>query len=179
MLPWKRAEQLLRGGLATLRTRAVLHACDVVKDGAFVAGVPFVDNRGRIEIGEGSSISSLPVRSHLATRPGASLVIGDRVRIAHGAAIYVASEVVVGDDVAVGPMSMILDVDFHEIGDRSASGTPRPIRIGRGVRLAVGCVVLRGVVIGDGARIGPHSVVARSIPPGVYAEGVPARPVNA
>lgn len=176
MSPWTWAEEALRHRVERLRTRASLRACDALGEGAVVLGAPFVDNRGRITIGRDFRLASIPVRSHLATRNGGRLVIGDRVRIAHGAAIFAEGEVIIGDDVSIGPMVMILDVDFHEIADRTARGTPRPIRIGRGVHLSAGCIVLRGAVLGDGAHVGPHSVVARAVPKGMRVEGVPARP---
>lgn len=71
-----------------------------------------------------------------------------------------------------------MDVDYHEVKDRDAMGTARPVRIGRGVRIDAGVVVLRGVTIGDGARIAAHSVVSHYVPPGAFASGVPARPTR-
>lgn len=169
MSPWTRAERRLRARLG-------LRSCDHVGHEPRVLGAPSVSNAGTMRIGDGFVLSSIPVRSHLTTAPGGVLVVGDRVRIAHGAAIYAGDLVEIGDDVTVGPMVMILDMDFHRIVDRETHGPARPIRIGHGVRLAVGSIVLRGAVIGDGARIGPHSVVSRAVPAGAYAEGVPARP---
>lgn len=153
-----------------------LAAVDVMGEGTKLYGAPFVDNQGRIEIGQGFHMSAVPIRSHLATGPGGVLRIGDRVRVAHGAAITAHSEVVIGDDVDVGPFVMILDADFHGTKDRSAAEVAKPIHIGRGVKLGAGVVVLRGATIGDGAVIAPHSVVARVIPPGAHFAGAPARP---
>jgi maltose O-acetyltransferase len=166
-------EREMRAALA----RAWLIGCDEVGRDASLHGRPLVRNLGRIEIGAGLVLSSLPVRSHLVTGPHGVLRIGDRVHIAHGASISAHAELVIGDDVVIGPFAMLLDSDYHDSARHDSPGVPRPIRIGRGVRLGAGVVVLRGAVIGDGAVIDPHSVVNRYVPGAVRASGVPARPV--
>jgi maltose O-acetyltransferase len=154
-----------------------LSACDVVGPDARLLGRPFVRNLGRIEIGSGFVLGSIPVRSHLVTGPEGALRIGERVRIAHGAAISAHAELVIGDDVVIGPFAMLLDSDYHDSILHGSPGAPKPIRIGRGVRIGAGVVVLRGAMIGDGAVIEPNSVVSRYVPGAVRASGVPARPV--
>ena len=44
------------------------------------------------------------------------------------------------------------------------------------VRIGIGAIILKGVTIGRGARIGAGSVVARDVAPGVEVFGNPARP---
>lgn len=173
---WPFAERLAARLRARLAKRA-LRGCNAVGDGVRIAGHVDVESRGCIEIGSGFEMSSVPVRSHLVAGPGGRLRIGDRVTIAHGASVFAHTSVEIGDGTTIGPMAMILDVDFHEINDRESKGSARPIRIGRNVRIGSGVVILRGVTIGDGARIAPNSVVSRVIPPGAVAAGVPARPV--
>jgi acetyltransferase-like isoleucine patch superfamily enzyme len=143
---------------------------------ARLEGRPFVDNGGRMNIGRDLVVTSRPVPSHLVTGPAGVLTIGDRVRIAHGVSINAQAEIVIGDDVVLGPYVTILDVDFHGIHDRDAPSAARPIRIGRGVRLGAGVVVLRGAILGDGAVVAANSVVSRAVPAGAHASGVPARP---
>lgn len=157
--------------------RVWLRACDVVGQCAYLQGRPLIRNLGRIEIGSGLVMSSLPVRSHLVTGPRGLLRIGHGVRIAHGASISAHAELVIGDDVVIGPFAMLLDSDYHDAARHDSPGAARPIHIGHGVRLGAGVVVLRGAVIGDGAVIEPRSVVSRHIPRAARASGVPARPV--
>jgi acetyltransferase-like isoleucine patch superfamily enzyme len=53
-----------------------------------------------------------------------------------------------------------------------------PILIGNDVWLGVGCTILSGVTIGDGAIIGARAVVSRDVPPYAIAVGNPARIVK-
>lgn len=140
-----------------------------------IIGRPFVQSRGTLVLGDDLEIRSRPVRTHLIVGPGGKLVIGDDVALEHGCGVSCYSEVTVGDGVRLGPFCSVLDLDFHEVTDRGSSGTPRPIRIGEGARLGARVTVLRGAIIGDGAVIEAGSTVARAVPPGVRAGGVPAR----
>ena len=54
----------------------------------------------------------------------------------------------------------------------------KPIRIGSGVWIGGGAIVLPGVTIGDGCVVGAGSVVTRDLPPGTLAAGNPARIVR-
>src|SRR5690349_452943 len=117
-----RLERFVRGATAKLFSRTGLGACDAVGSHARVLGRPFVSNRGRIEIGSSLVMSSIPVRSHLVTGPDGRLVIGDRVRISHGASISAHAELFIGDDVVIGPFAMLLDSDYHETNRRDSPG---------------------------------------------------------
>lgn len=165
-------------GWAAWRASRALRDCDRVGLGARVFGAPHVVNDGAIEIGDDFAISAVPVRGHLVTTRSGRLRIGHRVRIGYGSSIFAEELVEIGDGTSIGPMTMVLDVDFHDVKDRGSRGATRPIRIGRDVRIASGVVVLRGAIIGDGARIAAGSVVSRAIPAGAHAEGVPARPTT-
>ncbi|MCL2725053.1 MAG: acyltransferase [Polyangiaceae bacterium] len=169
----------LRSLLSERLASAILRRhCDTVGDGATVLGRPVIMNAGRIEIASGFMLSCSPVPSHLATGSSGRLIVGRNVRISSGASLFANELIEIGDETTIGPMAIVLDIDFHEVKSRDSRGDARPIRIGRGVRIGSGVVILRGAVIGDGAHIGPSSVVARAVPPGVYAEGVPARPIG-
>jgi acetyltransferase-like isoleucine patch superfamily enzyme len=142
-----------------------------------LAGQPVLMNQGSIEIGDDFFFSARPASSHLAAAEGARIVIGNRVRIAYGAAISARAAVVIGDDVEIGPFSVIMDSDYHVVGDRSATDEPLPVTIEAGARLGARVTVLRGSVIGAGAVVLGGSVVSGKVAPGARVSGVPARVV--
>jgi maltose O-acetyltransferase len=159
------------------RVRSVLgcRGIDRVGRGTEISGRPYVSNDGIIVIGNDCTLSSHPIRSHLVTMPGARITIGNRVAISYGAAISSVCEVDIGDDSHIGPMSMILDNDFHKVGDRNLPGTAAPVRIGRGVHIGPCVTMLRGTRIGDGARVMAGSTVYGVVPAGAVVSGVPAQ----
>jgi serine acetyltransferase len=112
----------------------------------------------------------------------AELVVGERFAMS-GGSICVAERVTIGNDVALGANTTIVDTDFHPLrfDDRMArplDGKTRPVRIEDGVFIGAGCLILKGVTIGRGSVIGANSVVTTSVPPGVIAAGNPARVVK-
>lgn len=169
----------LRAAVERARARRWLRACDRVGVAPRLIGAPVVRNLGRMEVGDALTLSSSPAVSHLVTGVHGVLRLGSRVGIAHGAAIAAHALVEIGDDVTVGPYVMIMDTDFHQVGDHGSAGEARPIRVGRGVRIGARVTILAGASIGDGARICAGSVVSGTVAPGVEVSGVPAREIAA
>ncbi|HET7540257.1 MAG TPA: phosphopantetheine-binding protein [Polyangiaceae bacterium] len=166
--------------LRSARTRLLLRGATRVGLRPTLAGQPAIMNQGGvIEIGDDFFFSARPASSHLLAPEGGRIVIGNRVRIAYGAAISARAEVVIQDDVEVGPFSVIMDSDYHVVGDRSAIDEPLPVRIEAGAKLGARVTVLRGSVIGAGAVVLGGSVVSGKIPAGATVSGVPARVVVA
>lgn len=165
-----RVSDAVRSMVSSWRARRSLRRCDLVGDGTRVIGRPYVDNRGKIEIGADLKMSALPVRSHLVAGRHGIIRIGDHVRIAHGVAICAHQAITIGDGTTLGPFAMVLDADV-DADSRDAAG---PIHIGRNVLIGAGAVILRGAVIGDYVEIAPNSVVTRRVPHGARAAGAPA-----
>jgi acetyltransferase-like isoleucine patch superfamily enzyme len=147
---------------------------------------------GRVEIGRG-------VRFHLA--PGATVTLEDGARIGAGTRFHVHGRARVGAGATLGERCVIAAHERVEVGagarlddevvlidfDHGVADVERPVRlqgvlsspvvIGDRAVLAAGATVLRGVVVGEGARAQPRSVVTRDVPPGATVGGIPARPV--
>ena len=138
-------------------------------------GRPTLGGTGRIRIGDGFRLASIPSPSHITAGPQGMVDVGDDVAIGHGAAISASARVTIGSGSRIGPFAFILDTDFHVAGDRTSTADSTPIVIGRRVRLGSHVTVLRGSVIGDGAVVGSGSVVSGQVPAGAHVAGVPAR----
>jgi len=138
-------------------------------------GVPIVQNRGRIVIGDDFQLDSWPVRSHMVTGRTGFIEIGHGVSVGAGAAISSEAHVRIGDRVRLGGSVMIMDTDYHDRRDFHAPAPSLPVIIEDGARLGRNVTVLKGAHIGQGAWIGPGSVVSGTVPPGTCASGVPAR----
>ncbi|MET0591480.1 MAG: hypothetical protein ABW133_02195 [Polyangiaceae bacterium] len=154
-----------------------LRHCTKVGKRARTRGMPFIENLGRMEIGDDFNFVSLFVRSHLVTGHSGFLEIGNSVNINFGAAISAHEHVKVGDRVRMGPYAIVMDSDYHAAKDRGERPTA-PIIIEEDVWLAGRVSVLRGSRIGRGSVITAGSVVSGEIPAGVIAGGVPARVIR-
>ena len=119
----------------------------------------------------------------LATlNPGAQLVVGDNFAMS-GGSICVAEKVTIGNNVALGANSTVVDTDFHPLRwdlreQRPQDGKTKPVVLEDWVFVGMNCLILKGVTIGRGSVVGANSVVAHSVPPGVIAAGNPARVVR-
>jgi acetyltransferase-like isoleucine patch superfamily enzyme/acyl carrier protein len=149
-----------------------------VGSGSRVEGVADIGGGGEVIIGGGFFLASHPVRSHVLASPGARITIGDGVQISYGAAIAAQEAVDIGSHSSLGPFVVIMDNDFHKVGDRNAAGAVAPIRIGANVRIGTRVTILRGSVIGDNAQVLSGSMVSGLVPAGVTVGGVPARVIN-
>ena len=117
-------------------------------------------------------------------RPGAEIRIGNRVGMS-GTTVCAAERVVIGDRCMIGANVTITDTDFHSLDPviraspkDADSAKAKAVVIGNDVFLGSGCIILKGVKIGDGAVIGAASVVTRDVPAGLIVAGNPARAIN-
>lgn len=88
----------------------------------------------------------------------------------HGTGIVIGETAVVGDDV-----SMLHGVT---LGGTSTERVDRHPKIGKGVLIGAGAMVIGNITVGDFAKIGSGSVVTKPVPSGCTAVGVPAKLVN-
>lgn len=79
----------------------------------------------------------------------------------------------IGGNAIVGFGTTILTHEFLQKEWRKGR-----VSIGRDALIGANCTILPGVEIGEGAVVGSGAVVTRDIPAGVFAAGVPARPLG-
>ena len=153
--------------------------------------------RGRLAV-EGRPRLGRGVRLDLAA--GALLTLGDRSRVGdgcrfhlgHGAAVSIGAGVQLGERCVIaaherievragarlGDEVVLIDFD-HDTTDveqpvRLQGLVTSPVVIGERAIVDTAAGVLRGVSVGDGARVGVRAVVTHDVPAGARVEGVPA-----
>lgn len=134
--------------------------------------------RVRLELGDHCRLGR---RVFLETCEAGVIRVGANVRINAGAFIVAYSEISIGRDTLIGEYVSIRDADHGLALDRPIREQPHtasPIRIGEGVWIGRGAVVLKGITIGDGAVVAANSVVTRDVRPMAIVAGAPAREIR-
>ena len=112
---------------------------------------------------------------------GYNIRLGRNCFINYNCVFLDCAPIEIGDELQMAP-AVQLYTAYHPL-DRAtrAAGLEyaKPIRIGSGVWIGGGAIVLPGVTIGDGAVTGAGSVITRDVPPNTLALGNPARIVRA
>lgn len=147
--------------------------------GKFVSvnGRPLIQAVGKITLGDHVAIWSVFERTKLLVHEGARLTVGDHSRI-NGAHISVKKSISIGKNVRIGPYTLIMDSDFHDVYDRYRLGKNGEVIIEDDVWIASKSTILKGVHIGQGAIIAAGSVVTKDVPPYAMVGGVPTRVIK-
>jgi acetyltransferase-like isoleucine patch superfamily enzyme len=110
---------------------------------------------------------------------GKNIRVGARVFINQNCTFYSLAEIVIGDDVLIGPnVSLITSEHPLRPSQRRAHLRGRPIRIENGVWVAAGAIVIGGVTIGESSVVAAGSVVTRDVPANTLVGGNPARVIR-
>jgi acetyltransferase-like isoleucine patch superfamily enzyme len=164
-------------GLRMITASFYLRRCTQVGRLVSTNGRPMIRNNGRIVLGDRVAIWSIFDRTKLLVQKDGILTIGSHSRI-NGVHISVKNAVTIGRHVRIGPYSLIMDSDFHDVADTRKEGKIEPVVIGDDVWIASKVTILKGVTIGKGSMIAAGSVVTRDVPAYTLAAGVPARPIK-
>ncbi len=161
-----------------IRARWQLRSCNSVGLRVRVIGRVIIENYGTLSIGERTRFRASQIPVELATGPEGELIIGDRTYINNGVSIGASCSVTIGQNVAIGPLCLIMDSDYHDLNDHSLPGKSAPVKIGDNVWLGARATVLKGVTIGDGAVVAAGALVTRDVPSRTVVAGVPARVIK-
>lgn len=171
-------KRLLRLILSTFDPRAWLHMLKVVNYYNYTHVAPMRVLSSRIgpkaEIAPNASIANPE-----------NITAGRVLHLGTGSFVWAGpsrqGQVVLGDDVTVGPRAMITAANYR-FNDgqpvRANAMDEREIIIGNDVWIGAYAIILPGARIGEGAVIGAGSVVTGEIPDWAIAVGVPARVVG-
>lgn len=110
------------------------------------------------------------VRNHYGIELHHTAKVGERVVIAHQGGIVIHEFAEIGNECVIRQ-----GVTIGEAGQSLTNDAPK---LGRGVTLGAGAVVMGNVKIGDGAKIGPNAVVMIDVPAGALAVAPPARVIQ-
>ncbi len=113
--------------------------------------------------------------------PGAKIEIGNHVGLSQTALVAV-DNIHIGDYVKIGGGTQIFTTDFHSLSSTSRKDSQKdkseakksPVIIEDNVFIGAGCIILKGVTIGENSIIGAGSVVTCSIPSNQIWAGNPA-----
>lgn len=97
--------------------------------------------------------------------------IGRRLWIPHPAGIVITFQAEIGDDCLI-LQNVTIGLGGHRGRERPGPHAPR---IGSGVEIGAGAVMMGGISIGDDARIGPNAVVLTDVPAGGTAFATPTK----
>jgi acetyltransferase-like isoleucine patch superfamily enzyme len=165
---------MLRLALARLRSRGRLT----------VSGRPRLGRRVRFDLAPGAVVAlgdgcRIGDRSRFHVGAGAAVAIGADARLGERCVVAAHERVEIGAGARLGDEVVLIDFD-HDVGDverpvREQALLTAPVVIGARAVVGTAAGVLRGVTVGEGARVGVRAVVTHDVPPGARAEGTPAR----
>jgi maltose O-acetyltransferase len=111
---------------------------------------------------------------------GYNIRLGRNCFINYNCVFLDCAAIEIGDDLQMAPAVQLYTATHPLDRAQRAAGweMAKPIRIGNGVWIGGGAIVLPGVTIGDGCVVGAGAVVTRDLPAGSLAVGNPARIVR-
>lgn len=114
-------------------------------------------------------------------QPGPSMQIGNNVFIGSNCEFNINESICIGDNTLIASGCRFVDHDHGTDTDelmRKQPALKAAIRVGNDVWLGYNVVVLKGVIINDGAVIAAGSVVTKAVPSKEIWGGVPARKIG-
>jgi len=139
--------------------------------------VPFLRLRGHLARSFlGRCGRNLRIGRNLVFYNPSQIILGDNVYIAYGTWIAAGSEIILEDEVTIGPYCVISS-STHKRDNCSYFNSgfdAAPVKIKKGCWLGSHCVITAGCSIGPGSVLGAGAVCTTDVPENVLAAGVPA-----
>lgn len=110
------------------------------------------------------------------------MTIASNVWIGQRCYFHSAGGLEIGENAGIGPMVKIITSEHQEVGcDVPILFSPltfEKVIIEKNCDIGMGSIVLKGVTIGEGSKVGAGAVVTKSIPNYSVAVGIPARVIK-
>jgi acetyltransferase-like isoleucine patch superfamily enzyme len=108
-----------------------------------------------------------------------NFVAGDNVFIGAETMVDIAGRVIIGNNTTIAERVIILThtnvgYDDHPLKDIFRDKYEQ-VKIGDGIFIGAGALIMPGITIGDTSVVGARSLVLNDVPPGVVVAGVPAK----
>ena len=142
-----------------------------------VNGKPMLKNRGEIILGNDVRIWSNIEKTKLLSGKSGSLKIGNNCRI-NGAHIAAQNNISIEDNCRIGPYTLIMDSNFHDVDDHFHDVQGEFVIIEKNVWITSKVIILKGVTVGEGAVIAAGAVVTKDVEPYTMVAGVPAKAIK-
>lgn len=158
-------------------TRRAARALGCLASQLDVSGPCVIHGGGRFVIGKKVSLRATPrLPIELYCAPNATITLEDNCFLNQGTHIACVSQVTIGEGCLIADQALIMDTDFHAVGDTATKSAA--VSIEKGAWIGARAIVLKGVTIGEGAVVGAGAVVSKSIAPLSVAVGNPAQVVR-
>lgn len=149
--------------------------------GSRIEGFVLLNNPDQISIGRRTGIRSYARMETYGPKSNTPKIsIGENAQIQNFFHCSALMSVKIGNNVLIGSRVTIIDSD-HLFDDpvRPAVKCPEcvcaPVVIEDGAWLAEGCVILKGVTVGERAVVAANAVVTKDVPPYTIVGGIPAK----
>ncbi len=169
----------VRAWITEMRARTALRRCARVGAQPVVRGRIWIHGGGTIHVGDRVVLdaSRAPIELHVGR--GATLVIGDDVRIYGGTSIEALQSVVLERGCVLNAFSKVLDNHFHPVhGNRHRRPESTAVVIGEEAVIGERAILLPGARLEPQVQLEAGVVIARRVPRGTVLAGYPPRPVR-
>lgn len=168
------AQIILIGIFRLMSAWFYLRKCDKIGHLPSVNGIPLIKNKGRIFMGNEVRIWSNIEKTKILSAKNGTLFIGNNCRI-NGVHITAQKSITIGDNCRIGPYTIIIDSNYHDVTDHFLDVEGKPITIEDNVWITSKVTILKGVTIGKGSVIAAGAVVTKDVLPYTLVGGVPAK----
>lgn len=155
--------------------------CQKIGKGFYlIGGIPLVMGHLRLNIGDDVIMHGVSTLVGAKVFDEPTLHVGNNTHLGYQLIVDVGCDVTIGNNVLIADRVIIRSYDGHptDPAKRHLPAPPessKPIVIKDNAWIGAGCIILKGVTIGEGAIVAAGSVVTAKVPPNCLAIGNPAR----